>query len=171
MFERLIDILENIWWWLVPFEVIDEYELGLVLRWGRYHRTLAPGFHWTIPFGVERVMKDTVVRTTSYLDAQSLQSLDGKPVVISAILIYKIGNIKRWLLEVDDAETALHDITYGLIDEAVSRTPYADILDHQFDEKIFQTVKEAGVSWGARVEAVKFSDRTSAMSIRLWTTE
>lgn len=169
MFDRIFDFFADIYESLIPCAVIDEYEAAVVLRFGKYHRTIGPGLRWIIPFGVEEVMKDTVVRTTSYLSQQSLTTLDGHPVVSSPIIVYKIGNIKRWLLEVDDAEDALHDMTYGLNEELTMKSNLEDVFQPEFAERLTEAVKEAGVSWGARVEAVKFSDRAKCKSIRLWT--
>jgi hypothetical protein len=128
-----------------------------------------PGLRWRIPFGIEEILKDTVVRRTSYLDVQSLTSKDDVCVNISPIIIYKIGNIRRWLLEVDDAEDALNDVTYGIVDEEVANTTAEDINLDAFAEAVTAKVKEAGTGWGARVETVKFSDRSGTKALRLWT--
>ena len=169
MFERVFDLIETIWWWLMPFEVVDQYDMAVVLRWGIYSRTVGPGFRWMLPFGIEEMFEDTVVRTTSYLDVQSITSKDGMSVNIGAILVYKIGNIKRWMLEVDDAEEALHDVTYGLITELAETKSWGDIMKPEFMEEVTELVQEEGLTWGARVEAVKLSDRANSRSLRLWT--
>lgn len=168
-FDRLMDWLQA---GIAHFQfmfVIDPYEEGVVVRLGKYHRTIGPGWHFMIPFGVEEVLKDTVVRTTSYLEVQSITSADYQPVNLNAVIVYKIGNIKRWLLEVDDAETAVQDITYGIITELAEETDWAKIMTPEFMRKVTSRVHQEAVTWGARVEAVKLSDRVQSKSIRLWT--
>ena len=49
MFEKLIDLLVGAWHRLCPLEIIEAYNRGVVLRFGRYHRTLEPGLHWKWP--------------------------------------------------------------------------------------------------------------------------
>lgn len=164
IFELFIEIRD----WFNPLAVVDQFESGVVLRWGKYTRTVGPGLHFIWPCGVEEVLTDTVVRTTSYLDVQSLTTRDNETVNIGLILVYKIGNIKRWLLEVDDAEDALHDIAYGIAEELVSVTRKDDIHSPTFAEELTDRVREAGVTWGARIEAVKFSDKVRGKSLRLW---
>jgi membrane protease subunit HflK len=166
-FDRIMDWLENLIGYFQFLTVVDQYDMGVVLRFGKYHRTLGPGLHLVIPFGIEEVTFDTVVRTTSYLDVQSVTSSDGKPVNINAVLVYKIGNIKRWLLEVDDAEDALHDMTYGIISELAETRTWAQIMKPAFMDEVTEQVQEEAISWGARVEAVKLSDRVTSRSIRL----
>lgn len=168
-FDRIIELLFELRDWFNPLVVIDEFEEGVVLRWGRYSRTLKPGLHWVWPCSIEDVLTDTVVRTTSYLDVQSLTTRDGHPINSSPIIIYKIGNIKRWLLEVDDAEDALHDLTYGLNDALTSETDLADIHELEYAEQLTAMVAEEAVNWGGRVLDIKFSDRARSKSLRVWT--
>lgn len=168
-FDRVMDWLENLVGYFQFLFVIDEYEAGVVLRFGKYSRTVNPGLHWIIPFGIEEVMKTTVVRRTSYLDVQSITSKDGKPVNSSPVVIYKIGNVKRWLLEVDDAEEALNDVTYGLNDALAAKHNWKDIHTPAYAEALTEAVRAEGVTWGARIEEVKFADRAQSKSLRLWT--
>lgn len=167
-FDRILDWIEELIGFFQFLFVIDQYDEGVVLRFGKYHRTVKPGLHLIAPFAIEECMYDTVVRTTSYLEVQSITSSDGKPVNINAVLVYKIGNIKRWLLEVDDAEDALHDMTYGIITELAEQKTWAEIMKPDFMHEVTELVQEEAITWGARVEAVKLSDRVTSKSLRLW---
>lgn len=169
VFDHLWKLLLDIWEWLIPFHVVKEFEAGVILRWGRYSRTVAPGLRWYWPCGVEEMLTDTVVRRVAYGDVQSCDSKDGKPINISPIIVFRVGNIKRWLLEVDDAEDALLDITYGIVEENVNRTNSRDINSDEFKYNILNEVKDEGTDWGARVQEVKFSDRSKTKALRLWT--
>lgn len=166
-FDRIMDWIEYTIAYFQFLFVIDQYDMGVVLRFGKYHRTVGPGLHLIAPFGIEEEMHDTVVRTTSYLETQTVTSSDGKSANITAILVYKIGNIKRWLLEVDDAEEALHDMTYGIISELAETKTWAEIMKPPFMDEVTELVQEEAISWGARVEAVKLSDRVASKSLRL----
>ncbi len=166
-FDRIMDWVEYTIAYFQFLFVIDQYDMGVVLRFGKYHRTVGPGLHWIIPWGVEEQMYDTVVRTTSYLDTQTVTSSDGKSVNITGILVYKIGNIKRWLLEVDDAEEALHDMTYGIISELAETKTWAQVMKPAFMAEVTEMVQEEAISWGARVVAVKLADRVQSRSLRL----
>lgn len=35
---------------LAPFTMVQQGNMGIVLTWGKYSRTLSPGFHWLAPF-------------------------------------------------------------------------------------------------------------------------
>lgn len=168
-FDKLLEWIEAGLEWFGFLFIVNDYQGGVVLRFGKYHRTVGPGLHLKWPFNIEEEMITTVVRRTSYLDVQSITSRDGKPVNASPVVIYKIGNVKRWLLEVDDAEEALNDVTYGLNDALALEHDWADIRSPDYAEKLTEAVRTEGVTWGARVEEVKFADRAQSKSLRLWT--
>lgn len=170
-FDKILDWIEALIHYFQFLFVIDEYEQAVILRFGKYNRTVGPGLHLCWPFGIEDVMKDTVVRTTSYLNVQSLTTKDGHQINSSPIVIYKIGNIKRWLLEVDDAEDALHDVTYGLNEELASESTLEEVQRPEYRQELTRRVKDAAISWGARVEEVKLSDKVKGKSLRLWLEE
>lgn len=169
VFEHIWELLLDIWDWLIPFEVIAEYEQAVVLRWGVYNRTVGPGLRWHWPFGIEEIIEDTVVRRAEWGDVQSCESKDGKAVNISPIIVFKVGNIRRWLLEVDDAADALLDVAAGIVEDLVRETGWEDIKKVEFKEAVIEAVYEEGLTWGARVEDVKFADRSRTKALRLWT--
>ncbi len=47
---------------LTSFYTVNAEETGLVLRFGKYVRATAPGLHFKVPFGVERVYKVAIQR-------------------------------------------------------------------------------------------------------------
>lgn len=168
-FDRLMNWIEAGIGHLQFMYVIDPYEEGVVLRLGKYNRNVGEGWHFVAPFGIERVIKDTVVRRTVYLAVQSLTSKDGKACNLSPIVTYKIRNIKRWELDVDDAADAIRDITYGLNDQLATNTDWQDIHTDWYAEELTKLVKGEGTDWGAFIMKVKFSDRAQSRSMRLWT--
>jgi regulator of protease activity HflC (stomatin/prohibitin superfamily) len=169
MFDRLFDLIADAWEWLIPWVIIDVYELGVVLRWGMPKRVIGGGLHFVWPLGIEVVKYDTVVRQTSPLDVQSVTSLDDKPVTIAGIIIFTIENIKRFLLEIDDGEADMNNIVYGIITEFVETTNWLEIKTPEFNERVFAEVKrQCNEYCGVNVLAIKWSDKAIARNIRLW---
>jgi hypothetical protein len=168
-FDRIVELVLELRDWFNPLFIVDEFEEGVVLRFGRYNRSVKPGLHWKWPCSIEEEITTTVVRRTSYCDVQSITSRDGRSVNSSPIIIYRIGNVKRWTLEVDDAEEALNDVTYGLNDALACQSDWSEIHTSDYAVQLTALVKEEGVTWGARVEEVKFADRAQSKSLRVWT--
>ena len=107
MFERLIEWIEQFIDLFRFWQVINAYEEGVVLRLGKYHRNIGPGFHFIIPFNIEEVLRDNVVPTTTRITEQTMTTADLQQVVISVILRWRISDIRKILVEVEDADQVL----------------------------------------------------------------
>lgn len=167
MFDRLFDLLSGIWHLLLPWVVLDDYQAGVILRLGRWHRTLGPGFHWTWP-ALERVIVEDVVLSTANLHPQSLTSRDGRSLVIQAVLTSSVRDVKKLLLDVENREGVLVDAALGIIADAVAETCWAEITQPGFAELVTKRVRAKAFRFGIEVHSVQFSDLQLARSLRLW---
>ena len=169
MFDRIFDFIADVWEWLIPWVVIDAYEQGVVLRLGKFHRVVNPGFNFIWPLGFEAVKYETVVRQTAYLEVQSLTTRDGKPVCVSAIVIFTISDIRKFLLDIDDGEDDMTNMVYGIISDCVEETDWLKIKKAPFNNRVLKLAQEQCNSYcGVDVIAIKWSDKVVARNIRLW---
>lgn len=169
MFDRIFDFIQSVWEWLIPWVIIDAYEMGVVLRLGKFNRVINPGLRFIWPFGIESVKYDTVVRQTSYLDIQSLTSEDGKSVAIAGILTFTITDIKKFLLDIDDGETDVQNMCYGVISDCVEYTPWINIREAQFNKDVLKKCRSLCDRFcGVKLLDVKWSDKATARNLRLW---
>jgi len=169
MFDRIFDFIESVWEWLIPWVIIDAYEMGVVLRFGKFHRVVSPGLRFIWPFGIEEVKYQTVVRQTSYLDVQSLTTKDGKGVCLAGIVTYTITNIHKFLLLIDDGENDMNNMVYGIISDCVEDTLWDDIKTTLFNSRVFNySQKECNDYCGVNIIAIKWSDKATARNLRLW---
>lgn len=164
LFQALIGYARD---WLVPFTVLEEYERGVVLRLGRFRRTLDPGFHWIIP-KVDVVHSTNVVANTSNLGAQSLVTKDGKSAVVSAIVTWKVSDVRKFLLEVEGAAEAVHDLAYGAIAEWVLAHTWEELCRRDVSGRLTHLVQRRSAEYGIEIVRVQLSDVTQCRSIRLW---
>lgn len=154
---------------LTCYEVLDVFEEGVILRLGKYHRTVKAGLHFIAPWGIDKLTKETVVRQTAYLGVQSLSSKDSKPVNIAGIVIFKIVDIRKFLLEIDEGETDVMNMVYGVISDCVEHNDWSDIPSKEFNKQVLHNVRLATKEHcGVYVISIKWSDKTTARSIRLW---
>ncbi len=155
MFDKLVDVLVLIWRALLPFVVIDPFEAGILLRLGKYRRTLKPGFHWLIPLA-EQVLQ---VNTVPYLHDLPAQSV-GK-YVFRAVLTYRVVNARKFLLGVEDGRSAVEDAALGSLARHACDDPdtHADLALADVCERVRH--------WGIRVERLAFADHVAARTYRL----
>jgi regulator of protease activity HflC (stomatin/prohibitin superfamily) len=168
MFDRLLDLILT---FLEAFRccvIIMEYEGGVHLRWGLFYRELKPGLRFLCPLYIDCYKKTNTVLKTDNMVMQSLWSKDGHNVMLSVSIRYAIRNIKRWLLEVDEAQKMLHDLTYGIISDYILSHDWDDIRKAESQGEIFEMLKtQVSRDMGVKLERLKFCDLTRSKSLRI----
>jgi len=167
VFDKLIDVLLQCVGWFVPFVVIDEFERGVVLRFGRFQRELEPGFHWIIPLEVDKVLVDNVVPRTVDLKVQALTTRDGKTVDARGVVTASIRDIKKAALEVEGVDHALEDSCYGAIGQAIMRSTWAEMQTDEFSDALTKACREQANKYGIKIHRVQLADLATAYVIRL----
>ena len=148
------------------FTIVNQYEAGVLLRYGKYVRTVAPGLVWQWPI-VDTVLTDNVVPTTTNLDTQILTTSDGKTVLIGAVLRWRIEDVKKVLLELEDPDDVLFDTAYGMIAEAAQTTTYDDLESDEFRSNVREGIRRRMGKYGVHVEEVFLTDIAMTRSFHL----
>jgi regulator of protease activity HflC (stomatin/prohibitin superfamily) len=166
MFEKLIDVVLQGWSILKPGFIVRDYEGCVVLRLGKYHRTVSPGFHLKWPL-IESDLITTTAITTLELRPQTLTTLDNKSIVISAVVKYQIKDVKPFLLEIWDSVDVLKDVTMGAIRQTVSKLPYASLNDPTVETTVLELVRKEVNQFGFKIYRITFADLGEIRSLRL----
>lgn len=152
---------------MLPCTVLDEYEGGVVLRWGRLDREIGPGFHWLFPPIMYRALTEVVVTQPHNLVAQSLTTRDDVPIVISAVITSRVSDVAKLLLEVEGREQAIADSTLGVVASCVARATYDEVREDSFRQTVLREVRRLARKYGVDVLNVQFSDLQRCRSLRL----
>ena len=84
MFDKLVDVLLEWIKEIVPIVIVPAYEDGIILRFGKYYKTMSPGVYFKIPF-FDEILTFHTVMTTLALPAQSLYTSDKQNVVVKGV--------------------------------------------------------------------------------------
>lgn len=166
MFEKLIELLAGAWSTLRPYELVEAYNRGVVLRFGRYHRTLAPGLHWKWPLAEDAVSVLACI-TTLPLAPQTLTTQDDVGVVCAVVVKYEISKPEPYVTDIWDQRDVLADVTMGAVRQAVSATKYVDLIASPPEDRILELVRKAVNRYGFKIHAVTFTDLGRVRSLRL----
>lgn len=147
--------------------VIDSFEAGVLLRFGKFKRTLEPGLRWHLPFGIDEIITMNVVPGVMELDEQVCTTADEYKVAVSGVLKWSIFDIRRCTLDVEDAEDSLSDIALGFIQESIERTDWDDIRTKDFRSALKRDIQKQARKWGITVHSVKFADLAETKVFRL----
>lgn len=169
MFDRLIDLFIQLKETLLPWTIIHAYEGGVVLRFGKYNRTVAPGFHWKWPL-IEHDLTAKTCVTTMELRPQTLTTKDNHGVVVSAIVKYQIKDVKPFLLDIWDSTDVLKDVTMGAIKGAVNEHTWEQLVELPVEQAVLEAVRKEVNRYGFKIEKVTFVDMGKVRSLRLMQT-
>jgi len=165
MFDKLVALIERFGYQLMPWVIIEEWNEGVQLRYGKFIKVLYPGMHFKIPF-FDSVIECPVITQSVNLPSQTLTTLDEQGIVLKSIIRYRVSNIQTYLLSVMHANDVLIDTTQGIIRDVVERTKWDDLVD--VNSQITNEVKEYVVRWGIEVEAVTITDLGIVKSFRIF---
>lgn len=147
--------------------VINSWEVSVVLRLGRYHRTLRPGWHFVIPLHIETLTTEWTVPQCKVLPSQNLTTADGKSVLVTPVITWSCSDAKRMLLKVGGHETVLLDSSCGVVARLVSAAAWAQLNSEPFVAGLTRAVRRRAKRWGIKVHEVQLSDVTLSRTFRL----
>jgi regulator of protease activity HflC (stomatin/prohibitin superfamily) len=170
MFERILDFMAASWNLLRPMLVVSDFEGGVILRFGRFHREINPGLHWKLPLADNAIVTSTVT-TTMALRPQTLTTNDDLTIVVSAIVKYHICDVRAYLLDIWDSADVINDLTLGSIREIVAAVNYSDLRGHDLEKEVLKQIRDEASRFGVEIHKVTFSDLGKVRSLRLITNE
>lgn len=139
--------------------VVDQYERGIILTFGRYTGTRKPGLTWIFN-GVQRMIKIDLRITTVDIPRQEVITRDNVTVGINAVVYFRVVNAEKAILEIKD----FHKAT-GLYAQATLRDVIGGIeLDTLLTEReriakeVRKIVDVATDPWGIDVTTIKIQD-------------
>ncbi len=166
MIERILDLLAGGWDLIAPLFVVKVYEGGVVLRFGKYQRTVEPGLHFKWPLVDLHQTTKTCV-TTMRLPPQTLTTADDHSVVVSAVVKYQVRDVRPLLTEIWDAADVLADTCMGAIRRTVNDKSYADLVKADAEDAVLERIRAEVNRYGFKVHRLTFTDLGRVRSIRL----
>lgn len=125
-------------WALSGIFIVDPAEQAVILRFGKYIKTVGPGPHW-IPRLVESKVVLNVERVSDYSYSAQMLTKDENLVSVAVAVQYRIGDLQEYLFNVADVEESLQQATSSALRQVVGTTT----LD--------QLITEGRDAWGSNV--------------------
>lgn len=174
MFDRLIEVLLTSLRLFQFWYVLADYEAGVVLRFGRFHRLAIPGAHLRWPLGVEEILYTNVVPETMNIGPQSLTTAKvgeetAESIVVTTVVTFRVFDPKAFLLEIEGGNDAIADSSYGVVSEMVMQQPWSALVDPKFDlaNELTKLMRRRTKPWGVEILRVQIQDLAKHRAIRL----
>ncbi len=145
---------------LSGIRIVKEWERAPVLRLGRYTGLKGPGIFWIIP-GIDKIptIVSTRIQTYSFRSEQSL-TRDNVPVSIDAVLFFRVIDVEKTILEVEQYQSATQWVAQTTLREVTGQAELDEVLAER--EKIAhhmqELVDEKTESWGIKIMSVEIRD-------------
>jgi regulator of protease activity HflC (stomatin/prohibitin superfamily) len=167
MLDKLIDLLVEFLGLFKCWHVVDPYEEGLVLRLGKLHRHIDCGFHWIIPLGVERVLDEHVVPAVHVLENECITTRDDRTVGFRAVVTYRVTDIEKVLLKVEDGNHAVVDACAGEIARVLKEMTWEEIRAPGLFDALTAAARKRGFRFGVEIMSVQLAGLALCRAIRL----
>jgi regulator of protease activity HflC (stomatin/prohibitin superfamily) len=155
MFDKLIDFLIHFISDVLPFHVVNSWEKGVYLRFGKFIKVVDAGLIFKIPFA-DKIWTHEVITQTVHLQPQTLTTMDEKGIVLKSIVRYHVNDVQKFLLNVMHASDVLVDTTQGVIRDTVEYSNWEDLDD--VCEGIQKEVQDIVGNWGITIERITLTD-------------
>jgi regulator of protease activity HflC (stomatin/prohibitin superfamily) len=167
MFDKLLEILKEIWGDLTPIAVLHQYNGGVQMRMGKLLRVLeGGGWYWKVPFA-DHIIFESVVPRTERLTGLATTTADGKAIGFDAVVTWRISDIQKSLLEVNDLKDAIADTCAGIIGSELSNSVWEDILHGNTVESLTAACRKRGWRWGVEIQQVQLTGVAPVRNLRV----
>ncbi|HVN26396.1 MAG TPA: slipin family protein [Candidatus Paceibacterota bacterium] len=144
---------------LAGLRVVQQYQKGVVFRFGRIVAERAPGLTWVIP--VFESLRTVDLRTiTLPVPAQKIITKDNVSVDVSAVSYYRIVDPVKSIVAIQNVRDAIDQIAQTSLRNVVGKFQLDEILSERdvINAEITKILDGYTEQWGVVVSAVEIKD-------------
>lgn len=167
MLDKLIDFILNQIKSIVPIAVVFQFQSGVLYRFGRFKRSLSPGWYLKIPY-VDAVAVENVTDTTILLPAQSINTADEQQIIVRAAVGYKISDIVKYFNNGYDIRSLISDNACLTLRQQIAWKDYDAVVELEFGVVLRVLLQKEVNKYGVKINFVGLIDITKSRSFRLF---
>ncbi len=141
-------------------KIVQQYQRGVVFRFGRLVGTRGPGFNLIIPY-VDRLMSIDLRTATKILGAQEVITKDNVTVHVDAVLYFSVVDPERAVLNVEDYKIATEQLALTTLRSVLGQSDLDELLAQRdrINQRLRRIIDEhTEEPWGVRVTLVEIKD-------------
>ena len=139
--------------------IVYQYKRALKFRFGKYIKTLQPGFRWIIPL-IETIQVVDIRVITINIISQEVMTEDNVPCSIDGVVFFKIENPEKAVLEVEEYKFAITQLAQAALRDVCGKVELDTILSkrEEMGKNIKNIVELETSEWGIMIKDVKIKD-------------
>lgn len=165
IFDALLGAINLFRFWVV----LDTFERGIILRLGKFHKSLGPGLHWRLPLRIDELLWINIRKKSSDSWEMSLTSKDGKNITISFDIIVEVYDVEKVLLTVDSWVKVSYTSAKIVLSNMVESNNSVVIMGEYFNQTVKDALQIALGEFGVKVTHFGLTDKAYTRSFRLFT--
>jgi len=163
-----MEAIINLLWYLLiifvflvlpGFRVVQQYQKGVVFRFGKIISTRGPGLNWIIPY-IDQMRKIDFRTITLPIPTQKIITKDNVSVDISAVAYYKIVDAEKSIIAIEKVMSAIDQIAQTTVRNIVGRFQLDEVLSERdtINKEIRLVLDAHTEPWGVVVSVVEIKD-------------
>lgn len=145
---------------LFALKIANQWEKGVVLRFGRIRHMAGPGLFWLIPI-IDSIPAwiDHRVMVTPF-KAEKTLTKDTVPINVDAVLFWVVWDAQKAALEVENYRDAISWAAQTALRDIIGKTMLADLLvgREKIDVDLQRIIDQRTNPWGVTVQSVEIRD-------------
>ncbi|OGN20056.1 MAG: band 7 domain-containing protein [Candidatus Yanofskybacteria bacterium RIFCSPLOWO2_02_FULL_45_10] len=144
---------------LPGLRTVQQYQQGVVFRFGKIVGLRGPGLNMIIPY-FESLRKVDLRTVTLPVPAQKIITKDNVSVDVSAVAYYRIVNVVKSIVAIQDVQAAIDQIAQTSLRNIVGKFQLDEILSERetINAEITKILDSFTESWGVVVSSVEIKD-------------
>src|SRR6202163_2795289 len=116
---------------LSGLRIAQEYQRGVVFRFGRYSGLRGPGLYWIIPLGIDRAVRIDIRTRTVSAEQQETITRDSVTIKVNAVLWYRIVDAAKAVIEVANADAAVYQLALTGLRNIIGQHDLDEVLQER----------------------------------------
>ncbi|MFO8038087.1 MAG: stomatin-like protein [Sodalinema sp.] len=146
-------VLSAIGYVAVGIRIINQGNLALVERLGKYNRTLAAGLSFVAPVVESIVWEDTTREQFCRVDPQLVITKDNVSLEVSAVIYWRIFNLEMAYYEIEDVAAALQSRVTTIIGAEIGQRELDRTVTAraEINQVLLEQIEDETQEWGIKV--------------------
>lgn len=161
LFDKLLSLFPSIW-------LVSPIERGVRITGGSHYKIIGPGWYFVWPIIQEVITMEVVTQLVDLLP-QTIRTTDGHELVTSGAIRYRIVDIEKAILAVQDLDKALSTLALGVILDYMQVRTLEECMNVEGVKKeLRKALANEASGWGIKIEQVYLTDLGKVKSLRLF---